>query len=516
MSNVTRSIGGLTRVARLFSRMLGDGNPVLSFEVLSIMRLKTVKVVLIGLPLLLTMLVVAIAAASDSVGSRSAEAGGMILGLGVSAALYVVAVVGAVLGAQAISSERQSGTLDLLLATGMTPVQIVVGKAMAVWIVLALMLLACVPPLGICFVSGGVSLGQLVAAVVTVLVLSAVPVSLGVGLGAALKSARLAVGSAVVAVGLVAPFVFSMLWMATLAAIGVDQTDGDWPFRFPAIVGHAGRFLVGGVVLPLYLVVMPSWLFLSMAVHALSSVATDRARPLRTWLVTMGPAGAVIAALLAATVDLEDSGALGVFGCLGTVLAAGTLALAAHPVPRRLPPGRAARTIGPNGDAVLCLVVTLASLGLAAAFLWPFVGYHILLAGALVVTFVLCLAGSGVFFSTLLRPWLARLALFGLGVLVLLAPLVAMVFVDALGLAGSATGTEDLLVNLSPLGAYFQVAIDAHNVIYTTEVNSIHSDAMPQVSIVLWTILGVALWSVGAARMQLEQEQQESSATTAA
>lgn len=483
----------VARTYRSLGTTLGDQNPVLGREVLTIMRLRSVKACLLGLPLLLTALVMFVAEIDTSVGSSSAERGAGILSFAVTSALYMVALIGAVLGAQSLSGERQSGTLDLVLATGMTPWQIVAGKTTAVWVVLAVMLLACVPPLGICFVVGGVSLGQFAAALLTVLALALVPVSIGVCLGAAQKSSRLAVGSSVVIVGFVAPAVFSVLWIATLTAIGVNTHGSDWPFHFPATITDPWRLLVGGVLLPAYLVVIPSWLLLSIAVHSLTSPAVDRVRSLRPWLLVSGPSGALLAGALALATDIEDAGALFILGCLGAVLSVGTLTMASHELPRRLSgTGFSFFTKpGPNPGAALSVAVSAVSLLIAVAFLEPYAGVLVFFEAAILLTFILCLAGGGVFFASILKPRIARLSVAGLGMVVLVAPLIAAVFLEIT--FGHHLMSEDPFINLSPVGAYFEVAAEGHGFRRT---------AMPLLSIVTWASVGLSFWIIGAARLR--------------
>lgn len=484
---------GLSRAGARLSRLVGDLNPVLGREVLSIMRLRSVKLALVVLPLVLTGLLLFVAEYDRQVGSASAERGNLILMVAVTAALYMASLIGSVLGAQAISGERQSGTLDLLLATGMTPWQIVAGKTAASWMVLALLIFICVPPMGICFVVGGVSPVQLGVAVASVLVLALVPVTIGVSLGAAIRSPRLAVGASVLVVAVAVPWVVSMLWMAVLVAMGAHESQLGWFFRFPEMVSDPWRGLVGGLVLPAYLIAIPCWLMLAVAVHALSSAATDRAKPLRSWMKVAGPAGALVVGAVAWVTAIDVEGSLLLLGCLGVVLGVGVLALAAHPAPRRRTETARWRLpeSGPVGGGLFSLVVAGASLLLAAAVLAPSSSFYEIPAVGILLSFLVCIAGGGVLFASLLKPRNARIALFGLGAFVLRAPLIASVLFELL--FGWRAGSHDPVIGLSPLGAYFDLTATASRGTSTGE---------PGVTIVLWTIMGVAFGVLGAVRLK--------------
>jgi len=82
---------------------------------------------------------------------------GRILLARVSGLLFFAALLMALLSADSISRERREGTLGLLLLTGLRPPQIIYGKLLSNGLMSFFALLACLPPLMISVLLGGVS-----------------------------------------------------------------------------------------------------------------------------------------------------------------------------------------------------------------------------------------------------------------------------------------------------------------------------------------------------------------------
>ena len=68
------------------------------------------------------------------------------------------------IAAGALSQEREQRTLEPLLLTPLTPLQIVWGKAVGVLSLAGLLLVSTLPLTSLCFLLGGVSPGELAAA----------------------------------------------------------------------------------------------------------------------------------------------------------------------------------------------------------------------------------------------------------------------------------------------------------------------------------------------------------------
>ena len=490
-------------IARL-KQALGQGNPLLRREVLTTMRMRSVKVGLVALPLALLVVVLLVAADTSRSTISSTTAGATLLGIAVTAALYVVGLVGAVLGAQSIAGERQGGTLELIRVTGMSPWRIVIGKAAAVWVVMAAMILACLPPLSACFLVGGVSLAQLAVAVAVPLAIASVPVSFGICLGTIQRSSRLAAGAAVVVVGLLGPLLFSAAWMSMLLVLDLDLVRTHGPFVLPTWDEGLGVLLTGGLLLPLAYIIIPTWFFLALSVSALRGEATDKVGPLRWWFAVTGPATALLAGLIVLVRNVgSDERALIMVGLLGAVLFVGLIVLSAHPRPRRV---RARWFNGPSADGALAVGICGASIAITMAFMAGTVGNEAIWGGLSLFAFLVLIAGVGVLLSTLpCRPRMARGLQFVVGGVFAFMPLGALLFEEIFYGPGAGHDLADMTKMFSPV----TVLSDLADVRTTTALDA----ALP--SVVVWTLLGAAAWAMGAFRMRRRRQRAAASVSPA-
>jgi ABC-type transport system involved in multi-copper enzyme maturation permease subunit len=94
-------------------------------------------------------------------------------------ALLIVLVLPSI-ASGALSQEREQRTLEPLLLTPLTPLQIVWGKAVGVLSLAGLLLLSTLPLTSLCFLLGGVSPGELVAAYAVLLGLAIFTTSIGI------------------------------------------------------------------------------------------------------------------------------------------------------------------------------------------------------------------------------------------------------------------------------------------------------------------------------------------------
>jgi ABC-2 type transport system permease protein len=115
--------------------------------------------------------------------------------------------------AAAISGERERQTLDLLLLTRMTPLQVVAGKLGAALSFTLLLMVASLPVYSVLFLLGGVSLYRLLLTVVVYVVTVVLLGAIGVYFSALFKRTQAAVVAAYgTAVGLMAvPMILSVL-----------------------------------------------------------------------------------------------------------------------------------------------------------------------------------------------------------------------------------------------------------------------------------------------------------------
>jgi ABC-type transport system involved in multi-copper enzyme maturation permease subunit len=94
-------------------------------------------------------------------------------------ALLIVLVLPSI-ASGALSQEREQRTLEPLLLTPLTPLQIVWGKAVGVLSLAGLLLLSTLPLTSLCFLLGGVSPGELIAAYAVLLGLAIFTTSIGI------------------------------------------------------------------------------------------------------------------------------------------------------------------------------------------------------------------------------------------------------------------------------------------------------------------------------------------------
>lgn len=89
----------------------------------------------------------------------------------------------------AISQERDSGTFDLLRASGLSPLRIIFGKFLTEWIFSAAVLLSCLPALSLPMIFGGTDMILLLALIGLLMITAAFALSVGL-FGSAHKRQR--------------------------------------------------------------------------------------------------------------------------------------------------------------------------------------------------------------------------------------------------------------------------------------------------------------------------------------
>jgi ABC-type transport system involved in multi-copper enzyme maturation permease subunit len=101
--------------------------------------------------------------ATDASGSSMAEQGRAILHMFLGAQALLVWVLVPTLATGALAQERERQTLEPLLLSPLTPLQIVWGKAAGVLALMFLLLLSTLPLTSLCFLLGGVAPGEIIA-----------------------------------------------------------------------------------------------------------------------------------------------------------------------------------------------------------------------------------------------------------------------------------------------------------------------------------------------------------------
>jgi ABC-type transport system involved in multi-copper enzyme maturation permease subunit len=434
-----------------------------------------------------------VAGTGDVVGTGARNSAAM-LGFVLSGALYALGLAGAVLGAQSMTNERQSQTLELLEVSGLATKRIIGGKAAAVWLVLTLLWLSCLPALTVCFIVGGVSAFQFLVVTLAPATVTIVPVALGIWLGTVQRSPRLAVGVAVTTIGVAGPALFSMAWAAMLFVFDLDGLGRQFPL--PLATGSWHETVTAWMLVPLYCVAAPAWFFLASAVTSLSHVGQDRSRPLQQWMAVVGPLGGFVAGLVGLIRGVDLDGAMTLLGLVALPLGLGAWALAARPAPQGAR-DRALFAPGPSRDALVTVLASALSLALAALLLWPGGGPITLWAAGYLFCFILLTAGGGVLLASLLPSRLARGTLVAVTLAIVLLPLFVWLSAELAG-PGSAARIGPIVALLSPMAALINL---------TTPESSTSHLGNAAAGMLFWCALGVGAWHLG--RRRLEQQTKE-------
>ncbi len=142
---------------------------------------------------------------------------------GWSQALLIILLIPA-LATGALAQERESRTLESLLMTPLTPLQIVWGKGAGVLAFAALLLLSTVPLTSLCFLLGGVSPGDVIGVYSCLLGLAACVTALGLGCAAKWENTT----QATLMCYLLVPLVMAVLLICSAPGIGAAGLNLLW------------------------------------------------------------------------------------------------------------------------------------------------------------------------------------------------------------------------------------------------------------------------------------------------
>lgn len=268
-----------------FRRYLDDPNPILLKELRSVFRtplfIRFLYLCTAGVAVLVMM--VGGVASSEM---PPAEAGQVVFHLFFGVALAVLCLVAPAYSATSLTSEREQGTYESLILSGMDPAKIVQGKFLASFAMFTLVLVALSPVVGIAFLFGGVSPLEVVFAFIGLEMVLACAVAFGLVLSARLRSTRIAI--------LLAAMLFvpaSMFSVGVMSAFG-QVAQRAWslnmngPFWFTEALANRffelDTFLLVGV-LPIFLTAMFVWLCLASAIAGVRPPAEDRSTPFKLW-----------------------------------------------------------------------------------------------------------------------------------------------------------------------------------------------------------------------------------------
>ena len=435
----TKPIGGpLAPLLAWFTRLIRDPNAILVKELRAIFRTN----LFIRFLYLSTGAIGVVTLAGGAITAAGplapADVGQIVFQIFFCMALLVISLVAPGYAATALTGEKETGTYESLILSGMSPGRIVWGKFVAAYASFTLVLVALAPVVGIAFLFGGISPWHVVAGYIGLLYTLAPAIAFGVAISARLTSTR-------VAILLAAPLFFIVACIATGILSGLGEAARDaWgtgmagPFWFTdALVVRLFEWDTFGLVvlLPTYLFAMPTWFLLASSVAAVRPAAEDRSTPMKVWaLVAIAGTFIVLVAIISLVSGARDRGQAGVAAAAlgGMVLGSYALLFSDEPpLPPRLvelrrgtmgPLGKLWLLIGPGAGPTLrfsFLTIIALSFGMSclpSAVRWigePSYSDHVKFDAALLVLFLgntaiaLCLASAGTWLRTVLRNGLA-------------------------------------------------------------------------------------------------------------
>ncbi|MBX3249291.1 MAG: ABC transporter permease [Myxococcales bacterium] len=279
-------------------RFFDDPNPILVKELRTTLRASLFVRFLYLSTGLVALLVVGIGGAAAGGNEAPAEVGQILFQVFFGGALTILCLVAPSYAATSLTSEKETGTYESLVLTGMDPARIVWGKFLASYAVFALVLVAFAPIVGIAFLFGGTSPWHVLIGFYGLLLVLGPAIALGVALSARLRSTRVAILIALITfvpAAIIGASAMSGLGYAARSEWGVSMQG---PFWFTEALAsrffELDTFLLLGV-LPLYASGMMVWFFLASAIAGVRPAAEDRSTPFKHWAL------AALAGLLATT-----------------------------------------------------------------------------------------------------------------------------------------------------------------------------------------------------------------------
>lgn len=267
-------------------RLFDDPNPILVKELRTTLRASLFVRFLYLSTGLVALLVVGIGGAAAGGNEAPAEVGRILFQVFFSGALTILCLVAPAYAATSLTSEKETGTYESLVLTGMDPARIVWGKFLASFAVFGLVLVAFAPVVGIAFLFGGTSPWHVLIGFYGLLLALGPAISLGVALSARLRSTRVAILLALVIFVPAASMgaaMFSGLGFLAQREWGVSM---EGPFWFTEALAsrffELDTFLLLGV-LPLYASGMTVWFFMATAIAGVRPPAEDRSTPFKYW-----------------------------------------------------------------------------------------------------------------------------------------------------------------------------------------------------------------------------------------
>lgn len=539
--------GGVPKPTRWLDRMrarllgpLRDPNPILLKELRATFRTKLFVRFLYLSTGSIAVLVMLGGVLIDEGTTAPADVGRMLFHVFFGLLLFVLCLVAPSYGATSITAEREANTFESLVLSGMSAERIVIGKFLAYFGSIVLVVVAVSPVIGVAFLFGGVSPAAVVLAFFWTLAVLAVAIAFGIAVSSRLDSTRVAI---VVSTSLFTPA--AMMATGLVISLGEEAQRAwgvpfDGPFWFAEALPQrinawdAWATLVG---VPGFFVVASVGFFLASAVAALRHPAEDRSTPLKLWAIAAAPTSALVASVPAALsypatpqTAMAVQGAIPLAGLFGLFVG---LVFANEPPlpPRRRAVGPLARwlaLLGPGAAGTTrfaLLAGTTPPLGLGA------VGIGLLYAAgghaerAHVDAFAIGVGAAGTALvvaaftaiAVVIRLWsrsgaVARLLASVLFVGATFAPLLAAVIFEPLALE---QGRLPSLVALSPIGPIWAAALlggSASN----AELGLVWTGMAIHATIALAAWVGIEFFVAWVRRAEMDRSRRRPSATSVA
>ncbi|MCR5213246.1 MAG: ABC transporter permease [Eubacterium sp.] len=139
------------------------------------------------------------------------------------AQLCIISLIVPIITASSISGERERGTLDVLLTTTITPVQIIIGKVSSAVIRVMIFVFASIPLMAASFIMGGLSWGSLFVYIILAFVFAVMTGSIGTMCSAFCKKTIPAIIMSYVIYGIIYGGTYLPIFILSLIVDDVDD-----------------------------------------------------------------------------------------------------------------------------------------------------------------------------------------------------------------------------------------------------------------------------------------------------
>ena len=164
--------------------------------------------------------------------------------------LMLLALIVPAITATAISGERERQTLDLMLCSGISTFSIILGKLVVSIINIMLLVVASLPILGVVFLFGGISIGEVLLMFIYYIITAMMAASVGIFLSTIFRKNVTAIIASYICLGILAvgPAIALLIWLMFYERTYSGQfTYGMLAkFMFPSPGFGFASFMTGG------------------------------------------------------------------------------------------------------------------------------------------------------------------------------------------------------------------------------------------------------------------------------